>query len=173
MEQGNKCAKRIAVVPLGFREKDSIDFILQSFLSDFDDVVMFPAEHKTRADYDGVRLCNPDLIIFLMSEEGYDSIVPVGYMDYKTRKQILDISESQKLVLEISDCFNQKRRYPLNHNSFFCLRYSAVKDNDFYFEYKNPMVRARFDFVGKQREENLTLIKKGILNYFKAKEEQP
>lgn len=171
MEQQNKCNKRIAISPLGFRDKSYEDYILQSFLSDFEDVRTFPASHKSGVDYESIRLCEPDMIVFLVSEEKGDSVVPVGYMNYKTRRQMLDLSESEKLVLEISECFNKKRRYPLNHHSFFCLHYNAVKNSDYFFNYQFPMIRVRFDFISEKREENLALIKEGILNYFNNKEE--
>lgn len=171
MEQQNKCNKRIAISPLGFRDKSYEDYILQSFLSDFEDVRTFPASHKSGVDYESIRLCEPDMIVFLVSEEKGDSVVPVGYMNYKTRRQMLDLSESEKLVSEISECFNKKRRYPLNHHSFFCLHYNAVKSSDYFFNYQSPMVRVRFDFISEKREENLALIKEGILNYFNNKEE--
>ena len=166
-----KIKKRIAISPLGFKDKSCEDYILQSFLNDFEDVKAFPAKHKSGADYEGVRLYEPDMIVFLVSEEKGDSVVPVGYMNYKTRKQMFDLSESEKLVSEISECFNKKRRYPLNHHSFFCLHYNAVKNSDYFFNYQFPMIRVRFNFVEEQREENLSLIKEGIANYFNNKEE--
>lgn len=171
MEQQSKCNKRIAISPLGFRDKSCEDYILQSFLSDFEDVRTFPASHKSGVDYESIRLCEPDMIVFLVSEEKGDSVVPVGYMNYKTRRQMLDLSESEKLVSKISECFNKKRRYPLNHHSFFCLHYNAVKNSDYFFNYQFPMIRVRFDFISEKREENLALIKEGILNYFNNKEE--
>lgn len=166
-----KIKKRIAISPLGFKDKSCEDYILQSFLNDFEDVKAFPAKHKSGADYEGIRLYEPDTIVFLVSEEKGDSVVPVGYMNYKTRKQMFDLSESEKLVSEISECFNKRRRYPLNHHSFFCLHYNAVKNSDYFFNYQFPMIRVRFNFVEEQRGENLSLIKEGIVNYFNNKEE--
>ena len=68
MDKQNKCSKRIAISLLGFKDKSCEDYVFQGFLNDFEDVKAFPAKHKSGVDYGGIRLYEPDMIVFLVSE---------------------------------------------------------------------------------------------------------